>query len=263
MNSEKSHSSAPTSSQEKKPSKKLKRRPPNQQANASRKNASARIIRKYDAMWRAYREKQTATFISREVGVSYDVARRAIETGWPRYNLPALAERWDILKQRAENDTGIDVHRQMKDALTLTGDIMEITSTVLTQLRTVDLVSIFDEAALGAVGPEKTVSILERLVKVLDSATKLHAFLQGEPTGRTEVHHTVDVTAHVARVQNMRDEDLDRLIAQAVATQEEEPVSDEVRQYAAELLSGYEPVSQYILPACVSRETVVDQNLSL
>lgn len=223
------------------------RRSPNKQANEKRKNASARIIRKYDAMWQAYKDRQSPTHISRAVGVSYDVARRAVEVGWPRYKLPSLSERWDNLRQRTEKETGLELEGQISTALKQSGDIVALTDTILTQLRSIDLPSIFDDAALGAVGPEKTVAILERLVTVLDRATKLHAFLQGEPTGRTEVHHTVDVTAHVARVQKMDDRDLDRLIAQAQAT--ELPVSRKVKRYAAELLSRHEPCSQYLLSA--------------
>lgn len=259
-NGQSNSDSTPTA---KKSSKISRSRPANKRDHPKIKRTAHHTVRKYDDMWRAYQVRQSVRHVSKVSHVSQDTARRAIETGWPSLNLPALSDRWDALRRQAESETSTDLAGRMKEMLTLVDDATRTCSRLLAQLRTVKPEAIIDEEALLRLGPEKSVHVLERLVSTMERIAKLSAFLEGEPTHRGEIHHTVDVRAHVARVQNMSETDLDKLIARAVATQEEELVSDEVRQYATELLSRYEPVSQYILPACVSRETESDQNLSL
>lgn len=207
---------------------------------------STRTLKNYDKAWDAYRQKQTISSVARAASIGWDTAKRLIDEGAPRYNLPPLRDRLATLLEKADRAGGEGLSERQLEALAHTRTLGRTVSQVMTELRGIRMSALISEESLRKIGPEKAVHILERLASVLEKTVKLELLLTGQATSRHEVHSTVDGTVeHVARVRGMQDRELDRLIAQAQPGPSPGQTVDEpdpaVLAWTRSLLAAHEP----------------------
>lgn len=247
-------------------SKKKKSRPSNKQANPNKKNAAQNTIRRYDAMWEAFKEKQNANHVALKTGVAWETAKRAIDLGWPRYALRPLRDRYEDIRRGEERTTHISLKQEIRDTLRMTRDINQVLDDILGKIKLREFAENFEEELKG-LGPEKTITMLDRLATVLERTVKLEALLQGQSTGHTTVHHEVELIPRIAKVQSMSDAELDRIILEAKPPTPRVPRS-KLLPFVEELLSQYEPEHLLLGPgekvpenrACNSAESLISES---
>lgn len=230
--------------------------PPNRQAHETKADASAKVLKRYDIMWQAFQQRQSAAHVSRVAGVSWEVARRAIRDGWPRYGLPPLGERYKHLAAQTALDMASPAADRIRDTITATERFLAVTEEIVDRLRAENVPALFTRESLARLGPERAVATLDKLATVMERVVKLNALLRGEPTQRTEVTHEVRVMPHIERIQSMRDEDLDRIIARARPTIDRQH-EEAVREYARELLGRYDPGAPLLVSKTLPRSEAV------
>lgn len=239
------------------PGKPKKPRPANHRGNPDSAPATSRTLEKYDLMWAAYQERQSANHVAKVTGVSWTTSRRAIEDGWPRYNLPPLRERWANIQREAKRSTDYDLVSRLADTLRYCNAVDRMAGRVVEHLEALDLAVIFNQEAMREAGPDKVLASLDRLTAIVEKTAKLKAWIAGKPTATKEVRHEVQVVQHVRRIQEMTEDELEAIIKEAKvveARDEERTTRANVVAWVASELERWTP-DVPLLPAGVSRET--------
>lgn len=209
------------------------------------------MLQRYDVMWAAYQERQSINHVSKRAGVAWATAKRAVADGWPRYNLPPLKEKWELLRSEARRTADYDIAERLGDTLGWCNQVDGMVGRIVGELDKIDFAGIFNSAEFKAMGPEKTLRALDSIVEILDRTAKLKAWAAGKPEKVSMVQHEVEVVQHVRRVQEMSDEDLEAIIARARAEGQELAKRSEVdraRAWARAELDRWRPTVPLLAP---------------